>query len=73
MPQTTATAILHASRSDRHRIASAVAQALYIYDETDVTANGMDDGYSTTAIYEFRDGSRLRVNGAGIHAEPVTA
>ena len=65
----TAQEIIKSTRSENKRIAAAKTQAKYIYDESDVRANSMDDGWSTTAIYEFADGSKIRVNGAGIHAE----
>lgn len=66
---TTAKAIIASTRSEAKRIRAANEQAKYILDATDVRAAGRDDGWSTTAIYEFCDGSNIRVNGAGIHAE----
>ena len=66
---TTAQEIIKSTRSENKRIAAAKAQAKYIHDASDVRAGGMDDGWSTTAIYEFEDHSKIRVNGAGIHAE----
>ena len=66
---TTAQEIIKSTRSENKRLAAAKEQAKYIYDASDVRAAGMDDGWSTTAIYEFGDGSKIRVNGTGIHAE----
>jgi hypothetical protein len=66
---TTAQKILKETRSTNKREQLAKAQAKYIYDANDVLAARMDDGWSTMSIYEFEDGSKIRVNGAGIHAE----
>lgn len=66
---TTAQEICKSTRNENKRIAAAKKQAKYIYDATDIRAGRMDDGWGTTAIYEFADGSKIRLNGAGIHAE----
>lgn len=66
---TTAQEIIKSTRGEIQRLAAAKAQAKYIHDASDVLASGQDDGWSTTAIYEFEDGSKIRVNGAGIHAQ----
>lgn len=66
---TIAESIIKSTRSEAKRIRTAEERAKYISDEIDVRAAGRDDGWGTTAIYEFCDGSNIRVNGMGIHAE----
>jgi len=66
---TAAQEIIKSTRSDKKRHELALERCKFHLDEQEVIAAQRDDGWSTTAIYEFADGSSLRENGMGWHAE----